>query len=164
MDISGAQDQQAGTLRWEDLLQGEFSIDGRVDIARLAATLPHTMRMHGDTTIESGQMRVTAACQPQRTGRRWTAQLTTSDLAAVREGTRLVWKQPLGVQLHTQQLAQQLSVEELTCSSEFLQVTGRGTWRGGKLSLDCNLSQLAQQLGQVLNLEQTRLAGTLTGI
>ena len=37
------QDQQAGTLRWEDLLQGEFSIDGRVDIARLAATLPHTM-------------------------------------------------------------------------------------------------------------------------
>jgi translocation and assembly module TamB len=148
---------------WEALLGGAFSINGTVDIAQLAATLPTTMRIRSDTKIVSGKVGVQVQCQPHEDGRRWSGDITTSDWSAVRDGEPLVWKQPLGVQLKVLRTPRQLTIQELTCRCEFLQLTGSGTSSAGQLSLGCNLNQMKQEFSQLMDLRQVRLEGTLTG-
>ncbi len=148
---------------WEELLGGAFSINGTVDIAQLAATLPRTMRIRSDTKIVSGKVGVQVQSQPHEDVRHWSGQITTSDWSAVRDGEPLVWKQPLSVQMQVLRTPRQMTIQQLTCRCEFLQLTGSGTSSAGQVTLGCNLNLMKQQLAQLMDLRQVRLEGTLTG-
>ena len=121
------------------------------------------MRIRSDTKIVSGKVGVQVQSQPHEDVRHWSGQITTSDWSAVRDGEPLVWKQPLSVQMQVLRTPRQMTIQQLTCRCEFLQLTGSGTSSAGQVTLGCNLNLMKQQLAQLMDLRQVRLEGTLTG-
>ena len=102
---------------WRQLLRSaaaaDLQLDGRLDLARLARMLPNTMRIREGATIESGAVQVRLRGHQEADARRWTASIETSELAAVREGRRFTWNDPLQVNLEAAQTGQGWNVQQL---------------------------------------------------
>ncbi len=151
---------------WNQLLASAATADlqmaGRADLARLAASLPHTLRIRADSVIESGTVEFELAGQGQAADRRWTAHLMTSELAARRGGQRITWNDPLQVTLAAQLTAEQWRLERFTCSSSALSVALDGTPAAGSFDLQCDVAQLVSQLREFIDVGSLTAAGNLT--
>jgi hypothetical protein len=132
---------------------------GRLDLARLAATLPGTLRIRKGTEITSGQVSLTLAVQPDAQGSAWSGQVEASNLAAVNQGRKIVWDQPIQVSLAAHATAQGAVVESLKCESNFLRLVASGTTERLAASASFDLAQLASQLAGFVDLGQTQPAG-----
>ena len=152
---------------WNDLLTSVTSatieLDGRIDLANLARSFPGLLRIREGVTVESGTVRVVLASDQTAAERRWTAHLETADLAAVAEGRRLTWDEPLQVDLVASQSETDWEMQKLACRSSFLQLSGRGDPRSGAYTLTCDLDRLTTELRPVFDLGGLRAAGKLTG-
>lgn len=137
----------------------EFHATGRIDLARLAETLPATLRIREDTRVTSGHVQLLADSSTTDERRAWNLQLTTSDVA-VETGERTVrWQQPIVLHLAARESPTGPVIERLTCQSKFLQVTGKGTLDDASLVATADLNQLAEELGRIVDLQDVELAG-----
>jgi len=147
----------AGMLR--RLPTQTFEIGGRVDLARLAAMLPETLRIREGTRVTSGELRVGLASRRGAGGMSWQGRIEASNLAGVNQGRRLVWQQPILVTLAARQSPQGPIVESLRCDSDFLRLHAAGTPADLSASASFDLNRLADQLGGFVDLGGIRLAG-----
>ncbi len=147
----------SGLVRW--LPRQTFELDGRLDLARLAAMLPGTLRIREGTHVTGGQLEVTAASRSGAQGMSWEAKLEARDLAAEGQGRRIVWERPVSITLRAHQAEQGVVVERLGCESDFLKlyVSGKPEQLAGSASFD--LKRLADRLGEFVDLDGFRLAG-----
>ncbi len=134
-------------------------LHGRLDLARLAATLPGTLRIRKGTQITSGQVSLTLAVQPEATGSAWKGQIEASNLAAVNQGRQIAWRQPIQVAIVAHATAQGPVVESLKCESSFLRLEASGTAERLGASASFDLAQLASQLTGFVDLGPTQLSG-----
>ncbi len=145
---------------WSAVLSRQVcQLRGRLDLARLAATLPGTLRIRKGTEITSGQVSLTLAVQPEAAGSAWSGQLEANNVAAVNQGRQIVWRQPIQVTLAAHATAQGPVVESLKCESNFLRLEASGTADRLSAAASFDLAQLASQLAGVVDLGQTQLAG-----
>ena len=72
----------------------DLELRGSIDVARLAAMLPHALRIRGDTTITSGTIELAAQYQPDGGGQSITGSVRTAQLAAT-SGRAVRWDQPV---------------------------------------------------------------------
>ncbi len=135
-------------------------LQGRLDLARLAATLPGTLRIRKGTEITSGQVSLTLAVQPEATGSAWKGQFEASNLAAVNQGRQIEWRQPIQVALAAHATAQGPVVESLKCESSFLRLEASGSAERLAASASFDLAQLASQLAGFVDLGPTQPAGS----
>jgi hypothetical protein len=156
-------DRQSGSLL-TSLLQQTYEIDGRIDLARLAQMLPGTLRIRKQTQITSGQIqlalssrRSSEGSEPQ--GMVWQGRIEASGLKAVYRGRQLAWEKPILLTLAAHDSRHGPVVENLQCESDFLKLHAAGTSRELAASADFNLKQLADQLGQFVDLGGISLAG-----
>jgi hypothetical protein len=145
---------------WPAVLSRQVcQLRGRLDLARLAATLPGTLRIRKGTEITSGQVLLTLAVQPEATGSAWRGQFEASNLAAVNQGRQIVWRQPIQVALAAHATAQGPVVESLKCESSFLRLEASGSAERMAASASFDLAQLASQLAGFVDLGPTQPAG-----
>jgi len=141
------------------LAKQTFEVNGRIDLARLAALLPATLRIREGTQVTSGQLEVAVASRRGPQGMSWQARIGASNLAAVNQGRRLDWQQPILVTLAAHETPQGAIIESLRCDSDFLKLHAAGTTEQLTASASFDLNRLAGQLGGFIDLGGVRLAG-----
>ncbi|MBM4005324.1 MAG: DUF2125 domain-containing protein [Planctomycetes bacterium] len=151
----------AGLL--QSLRQDDYTIRGRVDLARLARLLPETMRVRPGTEVQSGDIDLELTSQNQQGKREWDARITSSNLVARNQGRTVTWERPLAISVAAFADGDSLVIEKLDCQSSFLQAQGKGTLSAGKVTVQGDLNQLARELDQFLELSSTQLSGKMSG-
>jgi hypothetical protein len=142
------------------IAQHHLEMRGSLDLAKLAAMLPKTLRIREDTKITSGALDIAGQFQPAGAGQRLAASLRTSQLAATSAGRALAWERPVNAELQLTRSNNELRLDSLVCESDFLEVAANGTPQHFAASAQFDLNRLAQQLGQFVNLSEIDLAGT----
>ncbi len=159
LDWSGQYAAQSGTT----LLHQVCEVRGQVDLARLAAMLPATLRIQKGTQVTSGQLQFQYAGRRQRQGNFegmvWQARLEASNLTGLREGRRIVWQQPILVNLAAHESPQGPVIETLQCESNFLRLRAAGTRDLLTATATFDLSRLADQSAGFVDLGGLKLAG-----
>lgn len=134
--------------------------EAQIDVARLAALAPRTLRLREQTELSSGQVRVAIAADGPPEQAHWRAALEVTRLEALNHGRRVVWEAPLAMNLAAIRQKESWKVETLECHSDFLQLGGSGTLDDLEAVASFDLGPLAQQLGQIFDLSDWQLAGT----
>lgn len=153
-----ASDTALATLQNED-----YVIRGELDLARLAALLPETLRIREGTEITAGTVTVALISQMQGKRRRWDGELKSSQLTATQNGREIVWDEPITITLAAQQSSAGPVIERLSCASSFLALQARGTFDEGELTTSGDLAQLLTEANRFVDLDDVRLAGKLNG-
>ena len=136
-----------------------YELDGRIDLARLARMLPDTLHVREGTEITAGRLEVAMASRPGPDGMAWLGRLEARDLAAVNQGRRLVWQQPILVNLAARETKDGPVVESLKCQSSFLQLDAAGTPDELTATANFDLDKLAAQLAGLVDLGGIEMAG-----
>jgi translocation and assembly module TamB len=140
----------------------DVEFQGEVELAPLAAMLPHVLRIRGDTTITAGKLQLAGRSQPIAGGESLSGSLRTSGLAATSAGRPLSWDQPVDATFELRREQGLTRLESLKCNSEFLSIDAAGTAEQLTANAKFDLNRLSAQLGQFVDLKQTELAGTGT--
>ena len=145
-------------------LQNEdYTVRGELDLAKIAAQLPQTLRIREGTEITSGVVTLALASHTAGKKRRWDGELKSSPLAALQNGREIAWDEPISITLAAQQSAAGPVIERLSCAASFLSLSARGTLESGELTASGDLSQLLDELNRFVDLDDVRLAGELKG-
>ena len=150
--------QLAGAIR-----SGNWQLRGNVDLAKLAAMAPHTLHLREGTHISSGLVTVDLSSQSNPQGNVWNAVLEANQLAAIHAGSSYEWKKPITVKAAVQETATGISIEQFTCDSNFLKLTGKGTLDEGQFVVAGDLSQFVNEVGRFVDLGQLRTGGKFSG-
>jgi hypothetical protein len=124
---------------WTAVRQG-YEIAGQLDLARLAAIVPNTLKLQKNTQITSGRVQLAVSGRPGEEGTAWQGRLEVSNFAANKGGWPLTWQRPILVTLAAKQTAQGPIVEDLKWESGLLKMQSSGA-----------LSRLRQSLGILIN-------------
>ena len=154
LDLSGS----AGNRLAATLAQS-WDLNGQLDLARLAALLPNTLRIRKATAITSGQVQLALSSRRGKEGMVWQGRLEASNLAAVRDGQRLQWQQPILVTLAAHETRQGPVIESLKCDADFVSATASGTREELTGSALFDFRKLAEQTAGFVDLGGLRVTG-----
>ncbi len=164
-------------------------LEARLDMARLAAMLPSTLRIRHGVQIDSGDLQLVAKSLPDSTGssgnsHKWTAHLALQNLEGSEGQRHIRWDQPIELQLELEnrrelagarrglqnkELAPRASqlpttfISRLAFHSPFLEANLKTAAEvvDGNFSFD--LEKLASQVGQLVDLSPWQLRGQGSG-
>ena len=153
-----------GALRlgddWKEALTSQtFELTGRVDVARLAAALPSTLRVRADTRITAGQIQIALRRQRQDQAFAIQGSLDADRLAAERAGRPVVWQQPLRVTFAARETARGIAIDDLRCEADFLDLQAAGSPQRLQINGQIDLDRLGQELGRFVDLEPLTFKG-----
>ncbi len=140
----------------------DVELRGAIDVARLAAMLPHALRIRSDTTITSGSIELAGRLQPTASGQSLTGSVRTAQLAATNAGKPFRWDDPVSANFSLRRENGTLALDTLQCDSKFLRVQAAGTFQKFTANASFDLNSLAEQLGQFVDLSRVQFAGTGT--
>ncbi len=146
----------------DSLLHQRHEISGRVDLARLGRLLPATLRLRRQVAIDSGAIDFAFHSQTDDNARadmQWHGQLTLANLAATASGRQFRWQQPMSLVVNARQGPDRLLTGSLKCESDFLIIHADGRADALVGSFSFNLKQLADDLGQFVDLGTLQMAG-----
>lgn len=138
----------------------ELELRGSIDVAKLAAMLPHALRVRSDTTITSGTIDLVGSLKPSADGQAITGSITTAQLAATKAGKQLSWDQPVNANFAIRRANGVVALDSLRCDSKFLRIQAAGTQQQLTANASFDLNALSEQLGQFVDLSGVQLAGT----
>ena len=145
------------------LLETPFEMHGQVDLAALIGMLPSTFQLHQDLVVNSGTITFQAASQNNAEGRRLVVNLDTANLNAKRGQQNIVWAKPLRLFGTIKETRGQLALEDVNCVSDFLNIRGNANMKTAAFIASGDLQKLMEQVGQFVDLQDTKLAGKLDG-
>ncbi|MDB2686013.1 hypothetical protein N9Y42_02275 [Mariniblastus sp.] len=145
------------------LLDSPFEMNGTLDLGQVIRMLPSTLQLHEDLDVKSGTVTFQVNSQNNNDTRRLVVNLDTANLAADRAGQSIVWAKPLRLVGTIAETNQHLTIENVRCESEFLNVEGHGDLREASFSLEGDLQKLTQRVGQFVDLAGTSMQGLLKG-
>ena len=165
-------------------LHENFSVQGDLDLAKLARLLPATLHIQQGTQITSGDVKlaITSAsddtavdvgrsASPSNAGadglaahpttHRWTGQIQTGNIAGSANGRAIHWDKPVLCNFAVHDSAGAAPViDKLDCQSSFVQLTASGAPDQFTADASCDLNQLAAQLQQFVDLSAAQPSGT----
>lgn len=153
----------SGLATGGQLSREPFQVEGKLDLARLASLFPATLRVYDDVQFESGELQFQLLSKPSAEGGRLLLNVDTTHVVAHRGGQRLAWQQPLRLVADLTDQSGALRLEELTCRTDFLTVTGKADRQRGQFELSGDLARLLERAGQFADLSGWQLAGDLKG-
>lgn len=163
MPLAGLAGSSPVSLVGSLLSDQDYDIRGHVDLQRLAAVLPNTLRIREGTEITGGRLDCILTSTRDEAGqRRWQADTGFDTLQARQNGMPLSWDNPvrLSVAAHRQDDAS-WTIDRLNCASDFLTVTGKGTLQDSQFTATGDLSLLRQNLEKFIDLGLDQLAGKI---
>lgn len=143
------------------LSEEDYRIAGHVDLKKLAAKLPQTMRVREGTEITGGKVAIEFVGADIEKQRRWTGHVTLAGLSAINDGRRLSWESPLETRFRAHEDQSEIIVDEIVCSSDFLQLKGSGTLEDAKFQAAGDLTKLQDNIERFIDLGHEQLAGRM---
>ncbi len=134
-------------------------LEADADLAQLAAMLPATLHLRQSTRITSGKAQLELSSRAEAGTAGAEGHLEVTGLAAEREGHTIDWPQPLRAVFSVHRAAGTLVVDKAHFASDFFQVDASGTTRQGTAGVQFDLDRLAQQMGELFDLDRLALAG-----
>ena len=142
-----------------DWLRETFSLDADLDLAKLARLLPDTLHVREQVSVTSGNIHLNLASGTASGAHRWTGQFKASNITATNAGKPVAWNQPISVNFAAHDTPTGPVVENLDCQSSFVHASASGTPDRFTAKADCDLNQLASELGQFVDLGGVKPAG-----
>ena len=159
-----AADGKSSTLMLVEALQyGQFRVDGRIDLARIARMLPTTLKIREGTHVATGEVTLALGSDTDTSGQRWDGRIEARNLSAMYEGRHLTWDQPILLTAAARDVNGIMTFDKLACESSFLSVVASGTSQQGAATLQGDLARFAAELSQFIDLGDVRVAGRLGG-
>lgn len=140
----------------------DFSLDGSVDIRKLAAKLPQTMHLREGIEIDDGELKLVAFSRVEGGARRLFADINVTGIAGRNQEQTFSIDRPIEASLSALASDGRLVLDFFECNSDFFNCEGSGDLVRGQIEGSADLGQLQQELGQFIDLESLALAGTLT--
>lgn len=136
-----------------------FEVNGRIDLAALATSLPRTLRIRAQTQITTGQLELSLACKPDGKGAAWQGRIQAGELKGVVEGRPIAWQQPLAVNFSLRDAPEAITLETFKCQSSFFNLEAQGRPEEMAAAARFDLGQLVTQLEQFVDLGGIRATG-----
>lgn len=142
------------------MLRESLTLDGTVNLPMLTQQLRNTLGITPGTQLTSGE--VIAKWNSTREGNStlWNGSLRTNNIAAINNGQRIALQTPLVVEVSARDTASGPIIEKVMASAKFLNVTGTGNLDQLTVEGNCNLDEMARELGQLIDLSTLKPAGT----
>ncbi|MCA9234762.1 MAG: hypothetical protein KDA44_04800 [Planctomycetales bacterium] len=150
----------SGGVPWPDT-DARFS--ARANLARLAAMLPKTLGLRPGVRIEAGSAALTATSAIVQNERKWTLVASLQDLAGNDGARDIHWTQPIRAEAAMVNSLQGPLLEKATVRSSFAKAEVKTVPSGFDGTATFDLSQLATDLGQFVDLSEWQLAGAGNG-
>jgi len=147
---------------WSVFGQRDYDIGGDVDLAKLAGLFPRLLNLRKDVAITGGKAAFRLRTGQQGEDRLWQGQADLRGLTAVHEKQTIEWKQPIELALLARRASGQVIIDTLHCQSDFLTLDGRGRLDDFVAQAKFDLGRLTAELRRLVDLGETRLAGTGT--
>ncbi len=141
------------------LAQSTFNVEGQLDLVKLAALLPKTLHVRDGTQITGGEVRLTLSGKPDGATQALEGRLIAGGLAAMHDGRRITWDQPIDLQVAVREQAGRFWLDQFTGKASFMMLTVRGSLDQFEAQMQCDLDRLMGELNQFVDLGQLRLAG-----
>ena len=163
--------------RWADELVAEdFAIAADVDLAAAARALAGGLAVRPDVRVTGGRLELAAAARPDGADRVLELRVAARDLAAVQSiapgvdgagGERqLRWNDPFAAWLRGRRSpgrTTRLRIEEARVASASIELAAAGTAAESTIQWTVDLAKLHSEAGELLDLGQLALEGTLRG-
>jgi translocation and assembly module TamB len=134
-----------------------------VDLARVAAMLPETLRVRPGTRIVGGKLEARLGRRVDASGQTSIGNIGITNLAAEENGQMLRWDGPLHLSFDVNESPRGVVVNRLACESDFLTFNGRGTLADFAGDMQFDLDRLMSNLGRFIDVGNAQLAGTGKG-
>ncbi len=144
---------------WTSLAKQTYELRGRLDLSRLAAALPNSIRVREGTQVTDGVAQIEIVSRPGPEGQNWKGKLETSNLVAVSQGRQLTWEKPIQLTFQGRDTRSGIVLDHLLCQSSFLELEAAGSPEYLSLSSSYNLEQLAQELSRFYDLGDLKFSG-----
>lgn len=150
-----------GQTKVTEISSGDVKLAGQVNLAELFRQLPATLHLKQETKFTAGELQFSLTSSQSPGARAWQGGAELRNLQAVVGGRAVAFQQPLTLELAAEQRGRDFAISKLAGRGEFFDLSGNGTLAGGQITARADLNKLAAQLGQFIDLGQSRLAGTL---
>ncbi len=137
----------------------DYTVGGRLDLARLAALLPQTLQIRDDTQITAGTLLVQLTSREEQSRREWTGRAAIAGLEAQQAGRPLTWDSPVEAKFAAHLAGTEVVFDRLACQSDFFMADGKGSLSDATIDAQCNLDRLAQELARFVDLGERKLTG-----
>jgi translocation and assembly module TamB len=135
-------------------------LDVKVDLAKLAATLPKLLRVRDRTELRDGELIARLESIASTEGTLWTGKIDTTAIKAVRDGRELGWEEPLSVEFAGRYRPGQLpTFDKLICRSEFAAIQAEVKPDSIRAAASIYLDRFANRLADFIDLGGTTLDG-----
>lgn len=143
----------------EALLAQQGELQGELDLARLAALLPGTLRIRPETKLTSGKVEMSLQSRRGEQGMQWLASAQAANVAAVDRGRQIRWDKPISMRIDARQSSRGFVIDLLSCESDFLRVNAAGDFDDLAGNAQFELEKLVRQLEQFVDLTDFRMSG-----
>lgn len=131
-----------------------------LDLAKVAARVPHLLRLRPGTEVREGRLTARLASHANPAGTTWEGSVRTTALKAVRDGQPVEWAEPLDVEFRGRLPAGHLpTFDKFVCKSDFLAVNAQGSAEQFRAAANVYLDRLSARLGEFVDLHGVTLSG-----
>jgi len=146
----------------QSLLSDEdYHLQGQVDLKKLAALLPQTLRIREGIEITSGDVKVQFVGVAVDGVRKWSGVAGIVGLSALNAGKTVTWDKPIATFVNAHREHDTIVMDRLECRSEFLLVKGSGTLDDAKFQARGDLSKLLVNIERFVDLGIEELSGQM---
>ena len=140
---------------------GSLKSKVRVDLARVAAQLPHTLNLQKGLSIDSGILALDADLASADNRTEFTTNLNLKDLAATRDGKQIRLDKPVTLTALGTIEGNQPNLKELKFDSSFCKLEGRGTLKRMNVILAVDLDAATREAAKFVDLQGRRATGQM---
>lgn len=137
----------------------DFRCDGDLDLAKVMAFLPRTLRIRDEVQVDSGTLSLIVESRKEGARWLWLGQVSTSHLAGKVDGQPLAIDKPIEITFSGHLENGNATLDRLLCKSTFVQLLVSGREEQGKVQARCDLDGLLRELQRYVDLGQVHAAG-----
>lgn len=160
--LDGSSNKSTVELIQSLLSDEDYHIAGNVDLKKLAAMLPQTLRIRDGIEITGGNVKVELVGAESDGVRQWSGAAGLVGLTAVNQGQTIPWDKPLVVKMSAHRDRDSIVVDLVECKSDFLQIKGDGTLEDARFTATGDLTRLLENLEQFVDLGIHQMSGEMT--
>jgi hypothetical protein len=142
----------------------DFDLALDINLAKLAERLPRTLHLRRDLRLLSGRLNARCTSVRKDSDIVWQGNLRVAEIRGIRGQQTIDWAEPIALDVQVRNLTHGTPlVDRLECSARFLQIEGSSSADQFTLTAQADLKELAEPLGQFIDLDGVKLAGRAGG-
>jgi hypothetical protein len=154
---------ELAALSHKSLPTSDASITARADLPRLARMLPNTLALREGVRIDAGSIEITARSAVEAGQRHWALAAALQDLLGSSGAQPIRWTSPIELVVDAADSPAGPQLQKAIFRSTFGSANVDGAAGGLEGTVQFNLAELANQVGQFKDLSAWKLAGTGAG-